>query len=155
MLSSTSPLDAIETRLRTLLPSDLYVSAWVDPSPTTLEKVFEHLRTLQRILHDYTSRQISDNPPRPGEVRFEWKKGSLMFTDMAGFTRLMEANAAFGKTGAQNLLKVLNDYFATMIEIISKSGGDLLEFTGDALLALFPSDEKHNDTMQAVKAGLP
>lgn len=154
MLSSTSPLDAIETRLRTLLPADLYVSAWVDPSPTTLERVFEHLRTLQRILHDYSSRQISDNPPHPGEVRFEWKKGSLMFTDMAGFTRLMEANAAHGKAGAQNLLKVLNDYFATMIEIVSKSGGDLLEFTGDALLVLFPSDDKHNDTLQAVKAGL-
>lgn len=154
MLSSISPLDAIETRLRTLLPADLYVSAWVDPSPTTLERVFEHLRTLQRIMHDYSSRQISENPPKPGEVRFEWRKGSLMFTDMAGFTRLMEANAAYGQTGAQNLLKVLNDYFAMMIEIISKSGGDLLEFTGDALLALFPSDEKHNDTLQAVKAGL-
>lgn len=154
MLSSTSSLDSIETRLRSLLPADLYVSAWVDPSPTTLERVFEHLRTLQRILHDYSSRQISDNPPRPGEVRFEWQKGTLMFTDMSGFTRLMEANAAYGKTGAQNLLKVLNDYFATMIEVVSKSGGDLLEFTGDALLILFPSNEKQTDTLQAVKAGL-
>ncbi|MBV6396682.1 MAG: hypothetical protein HFACDABA_02282 [Anaerolineales bacterium] len=154
MFSSASPLAPIETRLRSLLPSDLYVSAWVDPSPTTLEKVFEHLRTLQRILHDYSPRQISENPPRPGEVRFEWQKGTLMFTDMAGFTRLMEANATHGKAGAQNLLKVLNDYFATMIEVISKSGGDLLEFTGDALLILFPSNEKQTDTLQAVKAGL-
>jgi class 3 adenylate cyclase len=137
-----------------LLPADLYASAWVDPSPTTLERVFEHLRTLQRILHDYSSRHISENPPRPGEVRFSWQKGSLMFTDMSGFTRLMEANAAFGKAGAQNLLKVLNDYFAGMLEIISKSGGDLLEFTGDALLVLFSSDGKRNDTLQAVKAGL-
>ncbi len=126
----------------------------MDPSPTTLEKVFEHLRTLQRILHDYTSRHISENPPQPGEARFSWQRGSLMFTDMAGFTRLMEANAAFGKAGAQNLLKVLNAYFSEMLEIVSKSGGDLLEFTGDALLALFPSDGKRNDTMQAVRAGL-
>ena len=154
MLPSTSPLESIESRLRSLLPADLYVSAWVDPSPTTLERVFEHLRTLQRILHDYSSRQISENPPRPGDVRFTWQKGSLMFTDMAGFTRLMEANAAHGKSGAQNLLKVLNMYFAEMLEIISKSGGDLLEFTGDALLALFPSDEKRNHAAQAVKAGL-
>jgi adenylate cyclase len=41
-----------------------------------------------------------------------------------------------------------------MIEIISKSGGDLLEFTGDALLILFPSNEKKNDTLRAVRAGL-
>lgn len=150
----SSPLESIETRLRNLLPADLYASAWVDPSPTTLEKVFEHLRTLQRILHDYSSRHISENPPRPGEVRFSWQRGSLMFTDMSGFTRLMEANAAFGKAGAQNLLKVLNAYFSAMLEIISKSGGDLLEFTGDALLALFPADQKRNDTEQAVRAGL-
>lgn len=154
MLPPTSPLESIETRLRSLLPADLYASAWVDPSPTTLERVFEHLRTLQRILHDYSSRHISEDPPHPGEVRFRWQKGSLMFTDMAGFTRLMEANAAYGKAGAQNLLQVLNAYFAEMLEIISKSGGDLLEFTGDALLALFPSDEKRNHAAQAVKAGL-
>ncbi len=154
MLPSQSPLESIESRLRSLLPADLYATAWVDPSPTTLERVFEHLRTLQRILHDYSSRQISENPPRPGEVRFNWQKGSLMFTDMVGFTRLMEANAAYGKNGAQSLLKVLNMYFAEMLEIISKSGGDLLEFTGDALLALFPSDDKRNHVVQAVKAGL-
>lgn len=104
-----------------MLPADLYAAAWMDPSPTTLEKVFEHLRTLQRILHDYTSRHISENPPRPGEARFSWQRGSLMFTDMAGFTRLMEANAAFGQAGAQNLLKALNAYFSDMLEIISKS----------------------------------
>ena len=151
---TSSPLEAIETRLRSLLPADLYATAWVDPSPTTLEKVFEHLRTLQRILHDYTSRHISENPPKPGEVRFSWQRGSLMFTDMAGFTRLMEANAAFGQAGAHNLLKVLNSYFSEMLEIISKSGGDLLEFTGDALLVLFPADGKRNDTVQAIRAGL-
>lgn len=154
MLPATSPLESIETRLRFLLPADLYASAWVDPSPTTLERVFEHLRTLQRILYDYTSRRISENAPRPGEVRYEWQKGSLMFTDLAGFTRLMEANAAQGKAGAVTLLGVLNAYFAEMIEIISKSGGDLLEFTGDALLVLFPDDGRRNDTLQAVRAGL-
>jgi class 3 adenylate cyclase len=149
-----SPLEAIEPRLRLFLPADLYAASWVDPSPTMLEKVFEHLRTLQRILYDYTSRRVSENPGRPGKVRFEWQKGSLMFTDMAGFTRLMEANSGHGNAGAAALLKVLNEYFTEMIEIVSKSGGDLLEFTGDALLVLFPEDQKRNDTLQAVRAGL-
>lgn len=119
-----------------------------------LERVFEHLRTLQRILHDYTSRLISENAPRPGEVRYEWRRGSLMFTDLAGFTRLMEANASQGRAGAASLLKVLNAYFAEMIETISKSGGDLMEFTGDALFAFFPEVDRRNDTLQAVRAGL-
>lgn len=119
-----------------------------------LERVFEHLRTLQRILHDYTSRLVSESAPRPGEVQYEWQRGSLMFTDLAGFTRLMEANASQGQAGAASLLKVLNAYFAEMIETISKSGGDLMEFTGDALFAFFPENERRNDTLQAVRAGL-
>ncbi len=152
--TASSPLSSIETRLRHLLPADLYASVWVDPSPTMLERVFEHLRTLQRILHDYTSRLISESAPHPGEVRYEWQRGTLMFTDLAGFTRLMEANASQGQAGAASLLKVLNAYFAEMIEIISKSGGDLLEFTGDALFAFFPETERHDDTFKAVRAGL-
>ncbi len=149
-----SPLDSIESRLRNLLPADLYAAVWVDPSPTMLERVFEHLRTLQRILHDYSSRLISDNPPKPGKIGFEPQNGTLMFTDLAGFTRLMEANASQGSAGASSLLKVLNAYFSEMIEIISKSGGDLLEFTGDALLVLFPASGKKNDAVMAVRAGL-
>jgi adenylate cyclase len=149
-----SPLDSIESRLRNLLPADLYADVWVDQSPTMLERVFGHLRTLQRILHDYSSRLISDNPPKPGRVGFEPQNGTLMFTDLAGFTRLMEANASQGRAGADSLLSVLNDYFSEMIEIISKFGGDLLEFTGDALLVLFPAGEKKNDTSIAVRAGL-
>lgn len=155
---SSSPLAEIEPRLRLLLPADLYATAWVDPSQKKLEDVFEHLRTLQRIVHDYSSRSTFANPPRPGHPDYKWQRGTLMFTDLAGFTRLMEANASQGKAGATSLLSVLNAYFAKMIEIISKSGGDLLEFTGDALLALFPdSDDKDKpkeDAIKAVRAGL-
>ena len=154
MLPSSSPLLSIENRLRNLLPADLYASVWVDPSPAMLERVFEHLRTLQRILHDYTARVLSESAPQPGQVRYSWQRGSLMFTDLAGFTKLMEANASQGHAGAASLLKVLNAYFAEMIEIISKSGGDLMEFTGDALFAFFPETERRNDTLQAVRAGL-
>jgi len=154
MSQPTSPLQSIEARLRLLLPANLYASAWVDPSPTRLEHVFNHLRTLQRILYDYSSRRIAERLPTPGKIAHEWQKGTLMFTDLAGFTKLMEANASKGQEGAAALLKVLNSYFAKMIEIISTSGGDLMEFTGDALFAFFPADERKKDTLQAVKAGL-
>jgi adenylate cyclase len=150
----TSPLASIEPHLRSFLPADLYATAWVDPSVANLERVFEHLRTLNRSLNDYTSRRVSENPTRPGELRYQWQSGTLMFTDLAGFTRLLEANASQGTSGADSLFKVLNAYFTEMIVIISKSGGDLLEFTGDALLVMFPEDRRRNDTLQAVRAGL-
>lgn len=144
----------IEPLLRILLPTDLHMAVWADPSPATLMRVYEHLRTLRRILHDYVPRQVSATPPVPGEIRHRWQEGALMFTDLEGFTHLMEANAALGQSGAETLLGVLNTYFAEMIEIISKAGGDLLEFTGDALLAQFPATPRLTETAQAVRAGL-
>jgi adenylate cyclase len=149
-----SPLVTIEGRLRYLLPSEMYASMWGNPSVEVMVTIHKYLRTLQRILHDYTSRQISIGPLVPGDVRTNWQYGTMMFTDLAGFTRLMEANAVKGQVGAESLLQQLNKYFSGMIEIVSKSGGDLVEFTGDALLVVFPKNEKNDDTLRAVRAGL-
>lgn len=150
----STPLTALEPRLRWLLPADLYAAAWIDPSPATLSRVFEHQRTLQRALQDYLPRLIAETAKTTGAVRYDWQEGTLMFTDLAGFTPLMEANAARGRAGAETLLGLLNSYFAAMIEIVDKAGGDLLEFTGDAMLVQFPPDAKRRDTTQAVRAGL-
>lgn len=149
-----SPLKEIEPRLRTLLPANLYANAWVNPNPRTLTQVFDHLRSLQRILHDYVPRHVIEAMPNPGVVTHDWEEGTLMFTDLAGFTPLMEATSTHGRAGAQTLLEIINNYFAEMIEILSKSGGNLLEFTGDAMLVQFPPGEWQNDTIKAVRAGL-
>ena len=153
-LTYNPPLAAIELRLRSLLSAQLYAAAWVDPSPATLMAVFEHLRTLRYILHDYVPKSVSESSPHPGEACYQWQTGTLLFTDLAGFTSLLEANAAEGRKGAETLLGVINDYFASMIEIVSKSGGDLLEFTGDALLVQFLAGKHQQDTARAIKAGL-
>ena len=149
-----SPLQILEPRLRSLLPADLYVSAWINPNPRTLMRVFDHLRTLHRILTDYVPKQVSAKVRIPGQVDYHWEQGTLMFTDLAGFTPLLEANSIYGPAGAKNLLAILNQYFSMLIEIVSKSGGHLLEFTGDAILAQFPASDYQNDTEQAVNAGL-
>ena len=150
-----SPLASIESRLRYLLPAEMYASMWTNPSVDMMIDVHKHLRTLQRILHDYSPRQISANPLKPGSIKTEWQYGTMMFTDLAGFTKLMEANSTKGREGAAELLKQLTKYFSTMIAVISKSGGDLVEFTGDALLIVFPKREDRNeDIIHAVRAGL-
>ncbi len=149
-----APLAPLEPRLRPLLPADLYATAWLDQSSENLERVFEHLRTLLHVLHNYLPRQLASSPAAPGQVRLGWEQGALMFTDLSGFTPLMEANAAHGTQGARSLLDVLNAYFAEMLEIISKSGGELLEFTGDAMLVQFPANQRGDETAQAVRAGL-
>ena len=157
--SSPSPLIQLP-QLRPLLPAYLAETLEINPSNEMLEQVFNHLRTLYHILDDYLPRRIATRPPQPGEVAFAWQEGTLIFTDLIGFTTLMEANNQFGQAGAETLLGILNNYFREMIEIASKSSGDLLEFTGDALLILFPKDKGGSDQAyrkdieRAVRAGL-
>ena len=149
-----SSLRCIEHRLRSLLPSQLYAEAWIDPSSETLMRIFQHLRTLLYILGDHVPPPVKQAPPTPGELRYQWQEGSLLFTDLAGFTPFMEAHIVSGQAGAERLLELLNHYFSTMTAIISKSGGELLEFTGDAILAQFLDPETGDDGNRAVRAGL-
>jgi class 3 adenylate cyclase len=149
----------LEVRLRPLLPAQLYVDLWADPSLQNLNRVFNHLRTLLYILGDHIPVPVKRNPPTPGQIRYQWHTGTLLFTDLAGFTPFMEAHAIQGKAGANRLLTILNQYFAAMVEIISKSGGELLEFTGDAILAQFlvkdqGAKDQRAELGQAVRAGL-
>ncbi|NUM45795.1 MAG: adenylate/guanylate cyclase domain-containing protein [Anaerolineales bacterium] len=141
-------------QLRQLLPHFLAETLEIDPSDEMLDQVFNHLRTLYHILDDYLPRRIATRPPQPGQLDFTWQEGTLIFTDLVGFTTLMEANNKFGQKGAETLLNILNAYFGEMIEIASKSSGDLLEFTGDALLILFPKDKGRKDIERAIRAGL-
>jgi class 3 adenylate cyclase len=152
--AQTNPLSSFERQLRGLLPADLYAAAWINPSPDLLMRVFEHLRTLQHILIDYVPRDVYEQPPDPGHPRYTWQEGTLLFTDLAGFTPLLEACALEGLKGAELLLRVLNSYFSEMIEIISKSSGNLLEFTGDALLVQFTTGDQCRDIVQAINTGL-
>src|SRR5258706_14717340 len=102
-----SPLVTIENRLRYLLPAEMYAFMLGNPSVENMRDIHKHLRTLQRILQDYSSRQISVNSLKPCEVGTNWQYGTMMFTVLAGFTKLMEANGGKGRTGAEALLKQL------------------------------------------------
>ncbi len=152
--SEVSPLVAVESRLRDLTPAKMYAEVWINPSVRNLIRIFNHLRTVYRILYNYLPRQVVAALPEPGVNRYKWDTGTLMFTDLAGFTPLLEANARLGEEGAQALHAVLNNYFSEMIQIISKSSGNLLEFTGDAMLVQFPADSRQQDTIQAIRTGL-
>ncbi|MEM9538649.1 MAG: adenylate/guanylate cyclase domain-containing protein [Cyanobacteria bacterium P01_E01_bin.42] len=148
-------LAQLEPKLHFLLPSRFYSALGNDsPDADTLMGIFEHLRTLHASLKDYLPLQIATNPPEAGKIRYAWHQGTLLFTDLAGFTPLMEANMGDRSLGAEILLSILQRYFEAIIEIIGKSGGDLLEFTGDAVLVEFSRDRAQTDLPRAIRAGL-
>ena len=43
--------------------------------------------------------------------------------------------------GAERLCSVLNSFFATLIQIVTDYGGDVVKFAGDAVCVIFPIDE--------------
>lgn len=152
-------LESIEHRLQGLVPTELHRALGSDPTAKTLGRVFDHLRTLHHVLIDYVPRDVAHAPPQLPQVRHRWHRGSLLFTDLAGFTALFAANAAAGEAGAEALLTLINAYFAQMVELVSKAGGNLLEFTGDALLVQFrheayQSEGDNAEILQAIAAGL-
>ncbi|OII78103.1 adenylate and guanylate cyclase catalytic domain-containing protein [Cryptosporidium andersoni] len=77
------------------------------------------------------------------------KKVTILFSDIAGFTRLAE------NLEPKQLLLLLTDYFDEMTRIIDESKGTLLEIVGDAILAIWNSPVNiENHAAVAIEASL-
>ncbi|MEE6488995.1 hypothetical protein FKM82_015458, partial [Ascaphus truei] len=65
--------------------------------------------------------------------------GVLLFADVSGFTALTEKFSISGKKecGADMLTRTLNKYIGDIVHYVLVAGGDILNFAGDALLALW------------------
>jgi len=74
---------------------------------------------------------------------------TVLFSDVRSFTTITES------LGPQGTVQMLNEYFTIMVECISREGGMLDKFIGDAIMAGFgvpiPRDD---DEDRAVRAGI-
>ena len=68
-------------------------------------------------------------------------EGSVLISDISGFTNLTQSLFSYGKTGAEELSEILNGFFAEMIEMVYRNGGFVANFAGDAFTAVFPFDK--------------
>ena len=74
--------------------------------------------------------------------------GSLLIADMAGFTRLADRVAERGRLGTEQLVGILNRYYARILKPVFRYGGQPFRFGGDSLVALF-SGEQHAEAAAA------
>ena len=70
----------------------------------------------------------------------------IWYCDLRGFTRASDA------LPRDTVIALLNDYFDTMGAIVTDSGGEILKFMGDGMLAIFPVPSGGNPAETATRA---
>ncbi|VVC77186.1 Adenylate cyclase 1 [Aquicella siphonis] len=64
---------------------------------------------------------------------------TILFSDIRNFTTISES------LGAEQTVKLLNDYFTLMVDCIHNEGGMLDKFIGDAIMAVYGTPFPHED----------
>ena len=148
-----SPADL--DHLRAFLPQTLIESLQFDllsPSPQLIGQCISPLYDLFQTISTFLPTSLVDHivaHPEPGETGGQFVEGTLLFADISGFTAMSERFSSLGQEGAEEIITVVNRYFAAMIDVLHEHGGDLIEFGGDALLGLLTEPDSATRAVQA------
>ncbi|MBN1658963.1 MAG: AAA family ATPase [Anaerolineae bacterium] len=118
-------------------------TAAAQPRRGVLLNAQERLRSVLFLLSTYLPAHLVQQKmrrPTAGQVDGRLLSGAFLFSDVSGFTALSEQLAVHAD-GAERLTTLINAYMTTMLDVLSRSGGVLIKFAGDALLAYFPMEE--------------
>jgi adenylate cyclase len=153
-------------RLAPLLPAALFDRLRAFPSPTDLpperqralsdclQKTITALDSLHHTLATFLPRYLLDLSPTPGEPYGELLEGSFIFADVTGFTALTGELSRRGTEGREEMNRLMQALFAAVLDPLLTSGGDLLIFAGDAVLARFPAQPEGQDARWATRTAL-
>ncbi|MCI0713978.1 MAG: AAA family ATPase [Chloroflexi bacterium] len=99
------------------------------------------IQTLASYVPNLIIKRFVESPTplsEPYEARLQ---AAVFFADISGFTKIAEKLSEHGISGAEELTRLLNDYFGQMISIIASHGGDIVKFAGDALFAIWYTED--------------
>ena len=93
-----------------------------------------------------TARRVMAGGIRRGEV--ERLEAALMLCDLRGFTELSN------RLPEERVLELLNAYFDRVVPAITRAGGEIIKFMGDAALAFFHCDSPASSCSSALQGAL-
>jgi len=105
---------------------------------------------------DYVLRLLRSHPDALPIAEGDLADAVVLFADVAGFTPMSEALAGSGRYGTEELSRIMNNWFDTMSGRVAESGGSVVEFQGDALVAVFDHipEERAVTVRRAVQCAL-
>ena len=117
----------------------------------TLEDLTEQTR-MRSMFKQYASDQVVDlllerdlAPALGGEIR----EATMLFVDVVGFTELL------GKLGGEEVVRLMNDCYTHLVDIVFEHSGTLDKYTGDGFLAVFGAPlSSGDDSRRAVQTSL-
>jgi len=109
-----------------------------------LQKITNHLG---KFVPQSVKRTIQENPEAP-ELEKQTKDVSILFLDIAGYTRISES------LDQEKVGYLVERYFSSFLDDIHRNDGDINETAGDGLMIIFQSPDPCRHAMQAARTAL-
>lgn len=110
-------------------------------------------RLLRQILHRYVNEQITEtilaDPDKRMRLGGETRQVTVFFSDIRGFTAFAEQHHA------EDVLSLLNRFFAEMTEVVFRNHGTFDKYVGDEVMAFFGAPvATGEDTLNALRTAV-
>lgn len=79
------------------------------------------------------------------------KLGAVLFADASGFTAMTQLLAR-KPNGAEELTRIINNFFSRLLKVVDAFGGDVVKFSGDALSIVWFVDEEESERTEGYVA---